>query len=176
MYAHRVVAVGMNGAAETVAQVPGQPSGLGFLPDGRMLIASMMDRRILRREHDGRLAVHADLSGLANWHVNDMLVDGDGRAWVGNFGFDLHGGAEACLIVLICVEPDGQTLIVAEGLGFPNGMALTPDGQTLIVAESTMNRLSAFTVVQGRLGERRTWAAFGNKPGDDEGSRVAGRC
>jgi len=176
MYAHRVVAVGMNGAAETVAQVPGQPSGLGFLPDGRMLIASMMDRRILRREHDGRLAVHADLSGLANWHVNDMLVDGDGRAWVGNFGFDLHGGAEACLTVLICVEPDGSARMAAEGLGFPNGMALTPDGQTLIVAESTMNRLSAFTVVQGRLGERRTWAAFGNKPGDDEGSRVAGRC
>jgi sugar lactone lactonase YvrE len=171
MYAHRVVAVGMDGAAETVAHVPEQPSGLGFLPDGRMLISSMKDRKILRREHDGSLAVHADLSALAPWHVNDLLVDEDGRAWVGNFGFDLHGGAEACLTGLICVEPDGTARVAAEGLGFPNGMALTPDGKTLIVAESTMNRLSVFEVragklgaAQGRLEERRTWAGFGEVP------------
>ncbi len=164
MYAHRVLAVGMDGAAETVAHVPGRPSGLGFLPDGRMLIASMTDRKILRREHDGTLAQHADLWALAPWHVNDLLVDEDGRAWVGNFGFDLHGGAEACLTGLICVEADGTARVAAEGLGFPNGMALTPDGQTLIVAESTMNRLSAFLVKDGRLGERRTWAAFGDPP------------
>ena len=90
-YTHRVLAVAMDGTAETVADVPQQPSGLGFLPDGRMLIVSMRDRKVLRREIDGSLVEHADLSGLAPWHVNDMLVDHNGRAWVGNFGFDLMG-------------------------------------------------------------------------------------
>jgi sugar lactone lactonase YvrE len=154
----------MDGAAETLAHVPQQPSGLGFLPDGRMLIVSMRDRKILRREGDGSLVEHADLSGLALWHLNDMLVDRDGRAWVGNFGFDLMGGAQALTTVLICVEPGGTAKVVADGLGFPNGMVLTPDGRTLIVAESTMNRLSAFNVALGSLDERRTWAAFGDPP------------
>jgi sugar lactone lactonase YvrE len=163
-YTHRVLAVTMDGKSETVARVPEQPSGLGFLPDGRMLIVSMRDRKILRREADGSLVLHADLSGLAPWHLNDMLVDHDGRAWVGNFGFDLMSGAPASHTVLICVEADGMAKIAAEDLGFPNGMALTPDGHTLIVAETMMNRLSAFQVTSGCLGERRTWAAFGNPP------------
>ncbi|HEV2424200.1 MAG TPA: SMP-30/gluconolactonase/LRE family protein [Terriglobia bacterium] len=163
-YTHRVLALSMDGATETVAHVPQQPSGLGLLPDGRMLIVSMRDRKILRRELDGKLVQHADLSGLAPWYLNDMLVDHDGRAWVGNFGFDLMGGAPASPTVLICVEPNGAAGIVADGLGFPNGMVLTPDGGTLIVAESTMNRLSAFQVASGSLGKRRTWAAFGDPP------------
>jgi sugar lactone lactonase YvrE len=90
-----------------------------------------------------------------------MLVDHEGRAWVGNFGFDLLGGARACPTVLICVKPDGTAQVVADELWFPNGMVLTPDGRTLIVAETFMNRLSAFTVTGDRLSERRTWAAFG---------------
>jgi len=163
-YTHRVLAIAMDGTVETVAHVPQQPSGLGFLPDGRLLIVSMRDRKILRRELNGSLVTHADLSGLAPWYLNDMLVDRDGRAWVGNFGFDLMGGAPACSTVLICVEPNGSARVVAEGLGFPNGMVLTPDGRTLIVAESFMNRLSAFAVSEGSLGERRTWAAFGEPP------------
>jgi sugar lactone lactonase YvrE len=129
-----------------------------------MLIVSMRDRRILRREFDSSLVVHADLSRLASWHLNDMVVDYDGRAWVGNFGFDLMGGAPVCTAALICVEPDGAARVAADGLGFPNGMVLTPDGRTLIVAETTMNRLSAFPVAGGSLGERRTWAAFGELP------------
>jgi len=163
-YTHRVLAVAMDGTTETVAQVPQQPSGLGFLADGRMLIVSMRDRKVLRREADGSLIEHADLSGLAPWHLNDMLVNHDGRAWVGNFGFDLMGGAQPRTTVLICVEPDGRAQVVADGLGFPNGMVLTPDGGTLIVAESTMNRLSAFRATAGSLGDRRTWAAFGDAP------------
>ena len=106
-YTHRVLAVALDGGVETVAHVPRQPSGLGFLPDGRLLIVSMRDRKLLRRESDGSLTVHADLSALAPWHLNDMLVDPDGRAWVGNFGFDLMGGAPACTTVVICVELDG---------------------------------------------------------------------
>jgi sugar lactone lactonase YvrE len=163
-HTYRVFSVTMDGKAEIIAHVPGQPSGLGFMPDGTLLIASMRDRKVLRRAHDGSMKVHADLSELAPWHINDMLVDGDGRAWVGNFGFDLNGGVPACTTVLICVEPDGSARVAAEGLGFPNGMVLTPDGSTLIVAESIMNRLSAFPIESGSLGERRTWAAFGDLP------------
>jgi sugar lactone lactonase YvrE len=174
-YTHRVLAVALDGTAETLAHVPQQPSGLGFLPDGRMLIVSMRDRKILRREVDGFLAEHADLSGLAPWHLNDMLVNRDGRAWVGNFGFDLMGGAQTLTTVLICVEPDGTAKVVADQLGFPNGMVLTPDGHTLIVAESTMNRLSAFTVALGSLSQRRTWAAFGDLPASTDVGEMFGR-
>ena len=83
----------MDGRVETVAIVAGQPSGLGWLPDGRLLVVSMRDRTLLRREPDGSLVVHADLSGIAGGPVNDMVVDAQGRAYVGNFGFDLMGGA-----------------------------------------------------------------------------------
>jgi sugar lactone lactonase YvrE len=163
-YTHRVLAVSIDGTAETLAHVPQQPSGLGFLPDGRMLIVSMRDRKILRRELDGSLVEHADLSALAPWHLNDMLVDHDGRAWVGNFGFDLMSAVPARTTVLIYVTPDGKSKVAAEGLGFPNGMVLTPDGRTLVVAETMRNRLSAFPVGSGSLGERWTWAAFGDAP------------
>src|SRR3974390_1490880 len=171
-YTHRVLAVAMDGTAETVAHVPQQPSGLGFLPDGRMLIVSRRDRKVLRREIDGSLVEHADLSGLAPWHVNDMLVDHDGRAWVGNFGFDLEGGVPTRTTVLICVEADGTAEVAADGLGFPNGMVLTPDGGTLIVAESTMNRLSAFHMKSSSLGKRRNWAAVGDPPTSTDISEV----
>jgi len=167
-YTQRVMAVALDGTAETIAEVPGQPSGLGFLPDGRMLIVSMRDRKILRRELDSSLVEHADLSSLAPWHLNDMVVDRQGRAWVGNFGFDLMGGAKVTTTNLISVDPDGCARVVAVGLGFPNGMVLTPDGSTLIVAETMMNRLSAFDVACDVLGERRTWAAFGDLPESDE--------
>jgi sugar lactone lactonase YvrE len=163
-YTQRVLAVAMDGTVDTVAHVPHQPSGLGFLPDGRILIVSMRDRKVLRREADGSIVEHADLYALAHWHCNDMLVDHDGRAWVGNFGFDLENGSPTRSTVLIAVEPDGTARVVAHELGFPNGMVLTPDGRTLIVAESMMNRLSAFEVTAGSLGERRTWAAFGDPP------------
>src|ERR1700679_462127 len=103
-YTHRVFAFAMDGTAETIAEVPGQPSGLGFLPDGRMLIVSMRDRKIMLREFDGSLVEYADLSELASWYLNDMLVDSHGRAWVGNFGFDLMGGAKVTMTNLICVD------------------------------------------------------------------------
>jgi sugar lactone lactonase YvrE len=163
-YTRRVLAVTPDGTEEIIAEVPGQPSGLGFLPDGRMLIVSMRDRKIKRRELDGSLVEYADLSDLAPWYLNDMLVDPQGRAWVGNFGFDLMGGAKVTATNLICVDPDGCAKAAAGGLGFPNGMALTPNGKTLIVAETTMNRLSAFEVVSGVVGKRWTWAAFGDPP------------
>lgn len=175
-YTHRVLSAGMDGSVEVVAQVPGQPSGLGFLPDGRMLIVSMRDRRILRRERDGSLVEHADLSRVAPWHLNDMVVDDAGRAWVGNFGFDLMGGAAAAATVLLCVEPDGKARVAAEGLVFPNGTVITPDGKTLIVAETMANRLSAYTIEGSELTERRTWAAFGDAPATTDVEEIVGRA
>jgi sugar lactone lactonase YvrE len=177
-YTHRVLAVTVGGNVETVAHVPHQPSGLGFLPDGRLLIVSMRDRKLLVRETDGRLGQYADLSSLAPWHLNDMLVDSEGRAWVGNFGFDMMGGSPGITTVLICVKPDGTARAVADGLGFPNGMVLSPDGKTLIVAESMFSRLSAFTVTDGSLGERRTWAVFdsSSKPREERAVLPDGIC
>jgi sugar lactone lactonase YvrE len=163
-YTRRVFAVALDGTKEIIAEVPGQPSGLGFLPDGRMLIVSMRDRKIMLREPDASLVEYADLSHLAPWYLNDMLVDYQGRAWVGNFGFDLMGGAEVTTTNLICVDPDGCAKVAAGGLGFPNGMVLTPNGETLIVAETTMNRLTAFELASGVLGRKWTWAAFGGPP------------
>ena len=163
-YTHRVLAIALDGTLETIASIPAQPSGLGFLPTGDLLIVSMRDRKILRRQPDASLVLHADLSTLAPFHLNDMLVDHQGRAWVGNFGFDLMGGAAATPTNLICVDPDGSARIAATGLAFPNGMALTPDSRTLIVAETFMNRLSAFNLDSGTLGPRTTWASFGDPP------------
>ena len=163
-YTRRVFAVAPDGAKEIIAEVPGQPSGLGFLPDGRMLIVSMRDRKIMLRELDASLVEYADLSGLAPWYLNDMLVDHQGRAWVGSFGFDLMGGAKVTTANLICVDPDGCAQVAADGLGFPNGMVLTPSGSTLIVAETTMNRLTAFELAAGVVSRQWTWAAFGDPP------------
>jgi sugar lactone lactonase YvrE len=166
-FTNRVLAISLKGAIEAVAVVPGQPAGLGFLQDGSLLIASMKDRQILRKEPGGALRSYADLSAMAPGFLNDMLVDHEGRAWVGNFGFDLYGGAPASPTALLCVDPGGSARVAAEGLGFPNGMALT-DGGTLIVAETTINRLSAYPVQAGSLGERRTWAAFGAPPSTND--------
>ena len=164
-YTHQVIAVDLSGKAEQMAQVPQQPSGLGWLPDGRLLTVSMRDRKIMRREADGTLVQHADLSDIAAGHANDMVVDGQGRAYVGNFGFDLMGGGGPALARLARVEPDGTAFVAAEGLYFPNGSMLTPDGKTLIVCETMGNRISAFDVhVDGTLGPRRDWAVFGDLP------------
>src|SRR5690349_10523537 len=111
-YSYSVLSIGMDGKAETVAEVPQQPSGLGWLADGRLLIVSMKDRRLLRREPDGTLTEHANLYDLAPWHLNDMVVDSAGRAYVGNFGFDLMSGGSPVLTNLIRVDPDGSAHVV----------------------------------------------------------------
>ncbi|MDO5692794.1 MAG: SMP-30/gluconolactonase/LRE family protein [Pseudomonadota bacterium] len=161
-YTHQVIACDMQGQVEKMADVPGQPSGLGWLPDGRLLIVSMRDRKLLRREPDGQLVTHADLSGVTTGHCNDMLVDTQGRAWVGNFGFDLMGGAPFSTASLARVDPDGGVQVVARDLYFPNAVMVTPDGKTLVVNESFGNRLSAFDLAaDGSLGPRRDWAVFG---------------
>jgi len=158
MHADKVMTVDMAGNAETVVDVPGNPSGLGWLPDGRLLIVSMIDRRLLRLDADGLHEV-ADLSALATFHCNDMVVDAQGRAYVGNFGFDLHGGADATEADIILVLPDGSARVVAPNMQFPNGTVITPDGRTLIVGETFAGCLTAFDIApDGSLTNRRVWA------------------
>lgn len=162
-YTHRVHKLTSDGAIDVVATVPNQPSGLGWLPDGRMLIVSMLDRKLLRLEPSGHLAEHADLNTVATWHCNDMVVDSHGRAYVGNFGFDTHTpGTAPSEANLALVSPDGRVIRAAEGLWFPNGSVITPDGRTLVVAETRANRLTAFEIgPAGELGARRVWADLG---------------
>ena len=157
-YSHRVLAVDPQGRAETIAEVPGQPSGLGWTPDGALLIVSMLDRRLLRLEGGETRAV-ADLSALAGGPCNDMVVDAQGRAYVGNFGFDRHKGEPERETCIVLVEPDGRANPAADGLSFPNGTAITPDGATLIVAETLAHRLTAFDAApDGTLSNRRCFA------------------
>jgi len=158
MHSQRVMAVDMDGKAETIAEVEGDPSGLGWLPDGRLLVVSMRDRRLLRQDPEGLTEV-ADLSDIATYHCNDMVVDASGRAYVGNFGFDLHSGATPCPANLALVHPDGRTELAASDLRFPNGSVITPDGKTLVVGESFGGCLTAFDIdPDGRLHGRREWA------------------
>jgi sugar lactone lactonase YvrE len=155
-----VVAVDDGGNAETVVEVPQQPSGLGWLPDGRMLVVSMVDRKVLRLDGD-TLALHADLSTLAPANCNDMAVDGRGRAYVGNFGFDMYAGEPWRKTNIIAVDPDGRAWVAAEEMSFPNGPVVTPDNHTLIVGESTGARLTAFDIAaDGSLSNRRVWASL----------------
>lgn len=165
-YGHRVCSAREDGAdLRTEATVDTQPAGLGWLPDGRLLVVSMVDRTVRRREPDGTLVVHADLSGHATGHVNDMVVDSAGRAYVGNFGFDLMTGAPLAAAALHRVDPDGTVTEAAPELWFPNGSAITPDG-TLLVNETFGNRISAFDLTaDGGLTNHRVWARFGPLPG-----------
>ena len=158
MYTGAVIAVSMDGCAETIVEVEGQPSGLGWLPDGRLLVVSMKDQRLLRLDPAGLTEV-ADLSPHASFHCNDMVVDVQGRAYVGSFGFDLHGGDAPKTANLVLVHPDGRTEVAADGMSFPNGTVITPDGKTLIVGETFGGRLTAFDVADdGSLHGRRVWA------------------
>jgi sugar lactone lactonase YvrE len=174
-YAHQVLATDGQGHTEVVAEVAGQPSGLGFLPDGRALIVSMRDRKLLVRDSNGALATHADLSGLVDHHLNDMVVDAEGRAYVGNFGFDLMGGGEVVSTVLIRVDPDGRACVVAEDMVFPNGTVILPGG-VLVVAESAAGRLTAFDIDDhGDLGNRREWARFCPPPDTTNAAEALGQ-
>ncbi len=156
--AHEVIAVDLEGKSEVIVRVPSFPMCIDFLPDGRLLIVSASDGLLLRREPDGSLMTHADLTGLANHKWNDIVVDGRGNAYVNNIGFDFPGG-EFAPGILALVTPDGSARQVAEGVAFPNGMVVTPDNATLILAESYGNRLTAFDIAaDGGLSNRRVWA------------------
>ena len=153
------MSVDTNGRLARVAEVPSAPSGLGWLPDGRMLVVSMQDCRLLRLEPIG-LVEHADLGQLGRGVCNDMVVDVSGRAYVGRMGFGFARGEEPRPGAIILVTAAGEARVVAEEMLFPNGSVVTPDGATLIVAETRAARLTAFDILpDGALARRRLWAA-----------------
>jgi sugar lactone lactonase YvrE len=176
-FAHAVKSVSLAGDLRTEVELDDQPSGLGWTPDGELLIVSMTRRQLLRRSADGGLSVHADLGAVAEFHCNDMVVDALGRAYVGNFGFDLDAaiaarGIESVLADhptarLALVTPDGEVRVAASDMDFPNGSVITPDGRTLIVGETFAARLTAFDIgSDGALSNRRVWASTGGRPPD----------
>jgi sugar lactone lactonase YvrE len=171
-FAHCVKSVSLAGDLRTEFAIDDQPSGLGWMPDGSMLIVSMTKRQVLRRTRDGRLSVHADLNEIAGFHCNDMVVGADGRAFVGNFGFDLAAETSAGRTIgelgphqtaqLAVISPDGVARVAARDMHFPNGSVITPDGRKLIVAETFGRRLTAFDLgADGMLTNRRVWAQTG---------------
>ena len=164
MHAQEVLKVTPDGQRTTVTSlVDDQPSGLGWLPDGDLLIVSMTKKQLLR--WDGQvLHLHADLSELASGICNDMVVDHQGRAYVGNFGFDLHNNEKPKPAQLIRVDPDGTCQVEDDDLMFPNGAVITADGKTLIVAETFASRLTAFDIAaDGSLSGKRLWADLPEK-------------
>ena len=178
-YAHEICSVGLDGDVRVELALGGdeRPSGLGWLPDGRLLYVAMLARKVMRREADGTVVEHADLGSVATFHCNDMLVDETGRAYVGNFGFDLDAalatmGPEGLLTTMITdrasytavlaqVEPDGSVGVAADDLAFPNGVVTVDRGATLVVAQTLGLELTAFDrAADGSLTNRRTWASL----------------
>jgi sugar lactone lactonase YvrE len=158
-FARRVMSVDLSGRVQMVAQLADMPGGLSWTPQGHLLVVSAFACRLLQLE-DSKLVEVADLSSLVNYPNNDLVVDGQGRAYIGNMGYVFGQGTPQPGPILL-VTPEGNARVVAEGLAFPNGMVITPDGQTLIVAESHAARLTAFHIEpDGSLSYRRTWAQF----------------
>jgi sugar lactone lactonase YvrE len=160
--AREIVAIDLSGGSATVMRLPDgpfEPICFDVLPGGRRLVVSSRARTLMRLEGDGSLVPHADLSAMHKRGLNEIVVDGRGNAYVNGVGFDLALGEEFAPGTVALVPADGQPRVVAEGLAFPNGMAVTPDNSTLIVAESYGNRLTAFTIdADGDLSDRRVWA------------------
>jgi sugar lactone lactonase YvrE len=175
-YAHEVCSVGLGGDVRVELSLGDeQPSGLGWLPGGDLLVVGMTRRQVLRRSAGKALAVHAELAGIVTFYANDMLVTPEGDAYVGNFGFDLDAflmahGVEGLLGALATdpspflgklaqVKPDGKVSVAADNIAFPNGMVLPDGGRTLVVAQTLGFELTAFDRgPDGALSNRRVWA------------------
>ena len=157
-YSHKVYSLDLSGKHEVIVEIPNQPSGLGWTPDGTMLIVSMKDRKLMSLK-DGQLKERADLTEFSGFHCNDMVVDIDGNAFIGNFGFNTYDGEEIKPTNLILVKRGEEPVLAADNLFFPNGTVITPDNKTLIVGETYAARLTAFDKSEdGSLSNRRIWA------------------
>ena len=162
---HEIIAVDGDGRSEVIVRVPfaSFPFCIDWLPDGRLLIVSNSGQPLLRRESNGSLVAHADLSALSKYGWNEIAVDGGGHIYINGGGFNLMAGEPFSPGIIALVDGNGAARIVAEEIAFPNGMVVTPDGSTLIVAESYGKRLTAFDIASdGSLGHRRVWADLGN--------------
>lgn len=166
MHGHKVFEVDRVGNVHNLLDLPSQPSGLGFRPDGTLLVVSMVDRQVLVTDR-GRIRERIDLSPYVPFHCNDMVVDSVGRAYVGNFGYNIYEGEPARPAPLVRVDVDGSVHVVDEGSYFPNGLALTADGTLLIAAETFSNRLTAWDVApDGSVSGRRVFAELGDRTPD----------
>ena len=164
--AQELIAVDLDGKSEVIVRFPTPtvPFCFDWLPDGHLLIVSGSEGLLLRRESDGSLVTHADLTGLSHHPWNEIVVDGRGNAYLNSIGFDFPSGEFAPGIVAM-VGLDGSVRQVADGVAFPNGMVVTPDNATLILAESYGNRLTAFDIaIDGSLANRRVWADLDGFP------------
>jgi sugar lactone lactonase YvrE len=159
-----VIAVGLDGNSEVMLKGRSFPLCVDWLPDGRLLVVSAKDGLLLRQERDGSLATHGDLRAASEPPaINELVVGGDGYAYVNGGGFDLNAREEFAPGIVALVAPDGSARQVADGLAFPNGMLIMPDDRTLIVAESYAKRLTAFEIADdGDLSNRRVWAELGD--------------
>jgi sugar lactone lactonase YvrE len=161
--AQEVVAVDLEGKSEVMVRVPTTiPFSIDWLPDGRLLVVSGRENLLLRREADGTLVTHADLRRLSEKGWNEIVVDGRGNTYVNGGGFSLMAGENFAPGIIALVTPDGSIRQVADGIAFPNGMAVTADNSTLIIAESYGRQLTAFEIApDGSLRKRRVWAGLG---------------
>jgi len=167
MFGRAVHTLTESGEHAVFARFGDRPSGISFLPDGRVVVASMQERKLLQIDTAGRQSVYADLSGSVSADINDSVCDASGNIYVGNFGYDVEHHAEPRPADLILVTPARACRVVAQELAFPNGAVITPDGRTLIVAETFANRLTAFDrAADGSLANRRVWATLGERTPD----------
>lgn len=165
-HARQVARVDNQGRLEVVLETEDLPGGLGWMPDGAMLVVFMTRRQIMRWD-GSELSLFADLSMFASFHCNDMVVDQVGRVYAGNFGFDLHGGAAVASAELILIDTDGSISVLTNDVIFPNGSVISADNQTLIVAETFAHRLSAFSIKDdGRISDGAVWADLGKRTPD----------
>jgi sugar lactone lactonase YvrE len=171
--AGEVVAADLDGDSEVMARATTDIGySIDWMPDGRLLLTGQ-EGLLARGEPDGPFSVHADLRDLSSYGWNELVVDGRGNAYVNSVGFDfmafLQGQAAFAPGIIALVAPDGSARQVADGIAFPNGMAVTPDNSTLIVAESFTSKLTAFDIAaDGGLSNRRVWADLG-EGGDGDG-------
>ena len=166
IHGHRVYRVA-DGVARVMAEIGDRASGLGFLPDGSPLVVSMLDRRLIAIGHDGKQRVHADLSHLSRNFINDMVVDAQGRAYVGS----RNGGTPASKSdSLLLAEPNGEARVLLDDMVSPNGAVITPDGKELIIAETALGRLNRFAIASdGTLSDRQIICEL-------EGRHIDGIC
>lgn len=152
-----------DGTRSLVCNVPGRPAGIGFLPDKTPIVVSCAEKKLMMVTN-GALSVYADLAAVAAGDLNDLVVDDIGRIYVGNFGYDLHGGAPIQLTEMHVVEPDGSIRVAAAGLEFPNGAVIKDDGRTLVVAETWCGKLTAYDRDEkGELSNRHVFADLGGR-------------
>lgn len=167
VFDHKVCALSADGHRKTYLYVPNRPSGLGFLSDGSLIVASAKDSKLLKYTSGEQLAEYADLSKHTTGWLNDFAIDKHDRIYAGNFGYDFAAGEERKTTSLHRVDPDGTIEEVAGEVDFPNGSVVIDGGRTLVVAETWAARLTAFNIDgAGRLSNRRVFADLGRRQPD----------